>query len=70
MRQHLDVKRCHALHPAVLIARRLLRRFSILRAPREKLECVYRAAQVIFKMLHETSSPGLIDAFGHLVGLF
>ena len=55
---HLDVKRAHGLHPALLLARRSLRRFSAVRSPREKVECVFCAAEVIFKMLNETSKPG------------
>ena len=56
--EHLDVKRVHAIHPAVVIARTHLRRFSEVRSPREKLESVYQAAQAIFRMLHETAPFG------------
>jgi hypothetical protein len=40
--QHLDVKRSLAMHPALTLARRLLDRMDHVRAPQEKLECIFR----------------------------
>eukprot|EP00287_Rhodomonas_sp_CCMP768_P003025 CAMPEP_0196738342 /NCGR_PEP_ID=MMETSP1091-20130531/15759_1 /TAXON_ID=302021 /ORGANISM="Rhodomonas sp., Strain CCMP768" /LENGTH=534 /DNA_ID=CAMNT_0042082305 /DNA_START=186 /DNA_END=1787 /DNA_ORIENTATION=+ len=54
--QHLDVKKVHATHPALPLARKMVTRITQVRSPQEKLECIFRAARIIFRMLNEPSS--------------
>jgi hypothetical protein len=43
--QHLDIKRSHAIHPALTLARKMLVRLNDAHAPQEKLECIFRYAK-------------------------
>jgi len=64
--EHLDVKKTHAMHPALQIARSNLRRFSQVKSPREKLECNYQAAQVRGSLARPTANVGYIGEGGAL----
>eukprot|EP00293_Proteomonas_sulcata_P009259 CAMPEP_0184314058 /NCGR_PEP_ID=MMETSP1049-20130417/70747_1 /TAXON_ID=77928 /ORGANISM="Proteomonas sulcata, Strain CCMP704" /LENGTH=218 /DNA_ID=CAMNT_0026631773 /DNA_START=144 /DNA_END=797 /DNA_ORIENTATION=- len=59
--QHLDIKAVHRSHPALSLARKMLHRIQQVRSPQEKMECVFRAARIIFRMLNETAATGNSD---------
>lgn len=59
---HLDIKRAHYSHPAMTMARKNMKRMTQVRAPQEKMECVFRAARVIFRMLNESAAACRTEA--------
>eukprot|EP00292_Cryptomonas_paramecium_P022050 CAMPEP_0113697166 /NCGR_PEP_ID=MMETSP0038_2-20120614/21973_1 /TAXON_ID=2898 /ORGANISM="Cryptomonas paramecium" /LENGTH=158 /DNA_ID=CAMNT_0000620127 /DNA_START=1 /DNA_END=474 /DNA_ORIENTATION=- /assembly_acc=CAM_ASM_000170 len=54
--EHLDVSKECLTHPAAIISRRLLQRMGEVPSPQEKLECIFRAARVVFRMLNELAN--------------
>mmetsp|Transcript_22578 Transcript_22578/g.55671 ORF Transcript_22578/g.55671 Transcript_22578/m.55671 type:complete len:514 (+) Transcript_22578:83-1624(+) len=53
---HLDIKRSHAMHPAITLSRKMLDRVQEVKAPQEKLECIFRSARLVFRMLNEAAA--------------
>eukprot|EP00286_Rhodomonas_abbreviata_P022398 CAMPEP_0181298006 /NCGR_PEP_ID=MMETSP1101-20121128/5553_1 /TAXON_ID=46948 /ORGANISM="Rhodomonas abbreviata, Strain Caron Lab Isolate" /LENGTH=515 /DNA_ID=CAMNT_0023403001 /DNA_START=258 /DNA_END=1801 /DNA_ORIENTATION=+ len=60
--QHLDIKRAHYSHPAMTMARKAMKRMTTVRAPQEKMECIFRSARIIFRMLNESAAASRTEA--------
>uniref|UniRef100_A0A7S4P4K4 VPS9 domain-containing protein n=1 Tax=Guillardia theta TaxID=55529 RepID=A0A7S4P4K4_GUITH len=52
---HLDIRKCHYTHPALIFARQMICQLLKVQSPQEMLECVYQSARMIFRMLNETA---------------
>uniref|UniRef100_A0A7S0HH57 VPS9 domain-containing protein n=1 Tax=Hanusia phi TaxID=3032 RepID=A0A7S0HH57_9CRYP len=53
--ENLDINKVHQNHPALSLARKMILQIDEARAPQEKIECVFRAARILYRMLNETS---------------
>jgi hypothetical protein len=60
--EHLDISRAFRAHPALALARSALRRLEEALSPQEALECVFRSARVIFRMLNEAAAASRANA--------
>jgi len=59
---HLDIKKTHSSHPALTLARKMMRRVNTVHAPQEKIECIFRCSRIIFRMLNETAAVAKKEA--------